>query len=378
MRWLFLLFIWLLVVGLPVAAQTDTIVYATAQPFENGLMIWRADTSHIWALANDGRVFEFPASTYASLTDNPIFGNPASRLRPIHGMGKVWGHYPAVRTALGWPTLPELGFDMPVRTTDGVTYLTQLDTTVIEIRANHTWNRSVDTTIPFIHHFGATPDSAVAGAAVTLHWRVQGTDEVLIEVHYPVRGSNAPQLIEHLPLTGSTTLTIPDHYINGVRFVLWGVNRGPAYNPVHMVARIIHQTLAIPVVARPDQITTPAVFQQYEQGFLIWRADTGAVLAFGGEPGGQFMTFPESRYATWPDSAPYFLPANHLRPINAFGIVWGNVAAVRQMIGLPTGTEQAFTLTVSNGASSDTPLEYTLPTGEIAAVHQQRFWEFGN
>ena len=81
--------------------QTTQTVYGTVQEFEYGLMIWRSDTAQIWALIDDGTAFSFPASSYSTLPDNPIFGNPPSRLRPIFGFGKVWGNVANVRNLLG-------------------------------------------------------------------------------------------------------------------------------------------------------------------------------------------------------------------------------------------------------------------------------------
>ena len=133
---------------LPAAAQTGTVVYATAQRFEHGLMIWRADTGQIWALADNGFAYNFPVARYSALPDNPVFGDPPSRLRPIHGFGKVWGNNDDVRAALGWPLLHELGFNMPVRHAGGTTYLTQLDQSVIQINANATWQRTQPPSVP--------------------------------------------------------------------------------------------------------------------------------------------------------------------------------------------------------------------------------------
>lgn len=363
-------FLWILLLALPAAAQSQTITYATAQRYEHGLMIWRSDTGMIWALANDGRAFSFPAAAYTNLPDNPIFGDPPSRLRPIFGMGKVWGNYPEVRSALGWPTLDELGFDMPVRVTPAVTYLTQLDGTVIEVNRNGTWRRSGGNPVPDILDFRAMPHET--GRDVTLSWQIQGVERALIEV-YDVSSSVPQQIIQDLPAAGSTTVTIPATFTSGARVVLWGVNRGPVRVPVTMWARIVSQELTVHVNGTSSAITTQAAYQPYEQGFLIWRADSGAVLAFGGGQSGQLMTFSQNSYAGWPDPTHVVIPAGRVRPVNAFGKVWGNVEAVRAMLGYATGGEQGYRMTVrtfDTGAQT-----FSLPDGRVAYASGS-FWNF--
>jgi len=115
--------------------------YVTIQRFESGLMIWRADTSTIYALGSNGTALVYPSGSYANLPDNPIFGTPPSRLRPIFGFGKVWGNAKKVRDLLGWPTLQEIGFNTSVRTQNQVLIITELDGSIIEVNRG-TWTRS--------------------------------------------------------------------------------------------------------------------------------------------------------------------------------------------------------------------------------------------
>ncbi len=361
----------LMMTVIPAAAQSDSVTYATAQPYEHGLMIWRSDTGMIWALVNDGRAFSFPAVTYTNLPDNPIFGSPPSRLRPIFGMGKVWGSYPEVRAALGWPTLDELGFDMPVRVTPAVTYLTQLDGTVIQVHRNGTWQRSAANPAPDILDFRAMPHEA--GQDVTLSWQIQGVERALIEV-YDASGSRFPhQIIQDLPPAGSTVVTIPATFASGARVVLWGVDRGPVRVPVTMWARLVSQELSVSVSGTSSAIMTWAAYQPYDSGFLIWRADTGAVLAFGGGQSGQLLTFAESSYANWPDAASIPIPAGRVRPVNAFGKVWGSIEQVRAMLGYATGGEQGYTMSIRAFAAG--AQTFSLPDGRVVQASGS-YWNF--
>jgi hypothetical protein len=341
-------------------------------------MIWRGDTGQIWALANNGLAFNFPTIAYSNLPDNPIFGTPPSRLRPIFGFGKVWGNYPTVRSDLGWPILQEVGFNMPVRVSGGTTYLTQLDQSIIQINPDLTWTRleTPPGTPPAILGFNATPDPVVRGEHVTLSWRIQGTELALIEVYDKTDRQNVLQVIQDLPLIGTTTVRIPDDVIGGVRFVLWGVNRSRHRVLVTMWEHVVQSELSVSIWQSPDtDIRTQAAFQQYENGFMLWRADTGAVIVFGGQTGGQVITFAENTYANWPDlPADFDIPPSQVRPVNAFGKVWGHIQAVRDMVGFATGQEQGYQAVIR--ASSITLTDVSLPDGRTAIINSARFWHF--
>jgi hypothetical protein len=89
---------------------TQTTVQAAYQPFENGLMVWFADTNDIYALYNDNTFDRYP-DTWADgetfdIGDTP----PAGRTQPVRGFGKVWATQPGVRSKLGWALNAEQGY----------------------------------------------------------------------------------------------------------------------------------------------------------------------------------------------------------------------------------------------------------------------------
>lgn len=90
---------------------------ASFQPFENGFMIWRVDTSEIAVYfgLSGGNVSIFSAVSYSTLPDNPFYNPPAGRIRPIWGIGRVWGNNEWVRSQLGWATGPEQYFTAQFR-----------------------------------------------------------------------------------------------------------------------------------------------------------------------------------------------------------------------------------------------------------------------
>lgn len=175
-RWLFLILL-LLALGaavFPAAAQV-TPVYITTQRFDSGMMVYRADSGTVYVLSGTGKALTFSSTAYSYLPDNPIFGDPPSRLRPIFGFGKVWGNNTSVRDMLGWPTLPEIGFNTSVLVQNTTIFITELDGSVIQINNDGTWTRngpySSVTPTPVIcpHPFfwGMPTDDVCPGAPVT-------------------------------------------------------------------------------------------------------------------------------------------------------------------------------------------------------------------
>jgi len=375
MKRILLASITLLLSAMPALAQSTPTVYSTAQRFESGLMIWRSDTAFIWVLGNNGRVLNFPASSYSGLPDNPIFGSPPGRLRPILGFGKVWGNNRSVRDLLGWPTLPEIGFNMPIVYTNRTYYLTQLDGTIIQINPDNTWTRATSSPPPTarILSFTASADAVVPGQPLTLAWSVEGTQVVLIEV-YNQADNSLVTFLPDLPLASSTTITTPAGLTNNLRIVIWGANRyQPRGTLVNMYERLVQSQLIIGVNVAESSVTTQAAYQPYERGFMLWRADTGGVMMFS-TTAPHVAFFRQSDYEGLPDNPITSVPTGFIRPINGFGRVWGNFQHARDSLGYATGAEQGYTLTariLGGGAIS-----YTLPDGRVATVDGLGAWHF--
>jgi len=76
---------------------------AAFQRFEGGGMIWRGDTTQVYALYDDGSWEQFD-DTWSS--DEPEWDthivSPAGRFQPKRGFGKVWREQAQVRERLGW------------------------------------------------------------------------------------------------------------------------------------------------------------------------------------------------------------------------------------------------------------------------------------
>jgi hypothetical protein len=86
-------------------------VGASYQSFEDGFMIWRSDTSEIYAFYNDETAAYFLAQDYASLPEPSLTEQPPlDRQAPGSGFGKVWANAPGVRQKLGWALSGEQGY----------------------------------------------------------------------------------------------------------------------------------------------------------------------------------------------------------------------------------------------------------------------------
>jgi hypothetical protein len=82
-----------------------------------------------------------------------------------------------------------------------------------------------------------------------------------------------------------------------------------------------------------------AAFQSYENGYMVWRSDTGGIWVFGNN-GWLATYYPEASYKNLPDNPitdP--TPAGLTRPVSGFGRVWGNFADVRQALGWAVAAE---------------------------------------
>ena len=94
---------------------TSVTVSAAYQLFENGFMLWRADTNRI-DLFTKTYVAGYNFSQYASLPDDPVTDQPPpGRVKPINGFGRVWGNFVSTRNALGWALGFEQGYQATFR-----------------------------------------------------------------------------------------------------------------------------------------------------------------------------------------------------------------------------------------------------------------------
>ncbi len=94
--------------GLGCPRAEAAVTAAAWEPFENGFMLWRADTNLIYVLRSNGTWS--PASNTWREGDpafDPAIVPPAGLYQPVRGFGNTWRTQPGVRDTLGWATAEE-------------------------------------------------------------------------------------------------------------------------------------------------------------------------------------------------------------------------------------------------------------------------------
>ncbi|OGO05453.1 MAG: hypothetical protein A2Y73_00440 [Chloroflexi bacterium RBG_13_56_8] len=104
--------------GCPTAVEAS--VWAAEETFQGGYMLWRQDTTFIYALYNSGTWQGFDDTWTDSEPDfDGTIVAPSGLYQPVRGFGKVWRLQPGVRTTLGWGTTEERGFTGSVQPFSG-------------------------------------------------------------------------------------------------------------------------------------------------------------------------------------------------------------------------------------------------------------------
>jgi LysM repeat protein len=223
----------------------------------------------------------------------------------------------------------------------------------------------------YIASFTANPTAVtIAGSTISLSWEITGANKALIEVYDSETATTPVNVIPDLPLVGSQAVQLPASILEGnAKIVLWATAPGP--NGFEPVLRLSSSTLLIPVSVALPTVTTNGAQQSFDNGFMVWRGDTSEVLVFYSF--GSVNSYPLSSYQSLPDN-PVFdpMPDGKVRPINAFGRVWGNNADVRQWLGWANAGETGNTLNITTNPDGSTT--YILGDGRTVKV-QNGNWQ---
>lgn len=405
------------------------VVTGSAQSFEGGYMIWRSDTSVIYVMLTNGTLRAFNPIVYGRFASNINVGiTPQNRYRPVLGFGQVWAGYPDVRQALGWATSQEFGVNITIggsihtvtrRSNNGL-LLTFND-------ASMTWSSAgqlppppptpyippptpynpptqavqfvVGTVQPFEN--GVMVYHANTGVIWVLY--AQGTAQPFYSSYYgglPLNPYTVPPAGRISPIMGFGRLwgaessvranlgwaLVPESSWQG-QLANNQISFGTVYGSVIVINTVsnnwYYATVGNPLPTQlpPTPFPTPtpsfhavstyAAYQVFDNGFMIWRQDTGEVYVFVNNAGAYFFydgayvnSLPEN-----PVSAP--TPGGHIRPVNAFGRVWGNIFYASGVIGWPIAYEQGFTMQVTDNADGSRRLN--LPDGRTILI-QYGYW----
>lgn len=228
--------------------------------------------------------------------------------------------------------------------------------------------------------FTASPNPVERGGTLTLSWQVSGLDQIGITRLSESAGIYLESLWSEqyggiFPAQGSLTYTIPDRYVEQIPFVLLNPGKGPL------------ETLTVPIIcpfaetftdACPlTRQSTPAAFQPFENGYMVWRADTQAIYIL--YQNGHFEEYADTWVEGQPDVIDETPPAGYTVPQRGFGQVWGTQAAVREQLGWALGAETAYTMMVEVYPGvwnrPDTQ-RFTLPDGRLIDIYPYSYsWQ---
>jgi hypothetical protein len=97
------------------------------QPFENGVMMYFADSKEIYVMTNaDNRVQVFPDTFVEGMADAIYDDIPEGRFAARRGFGIVWNQLGGPGSPLGWALAEEIGFDTARQPAGRVSYSTYI------------------------------------------------------------------------------------------------------------------------------------------------------------------------------------------------------------------------------------------------------------
>ena len=122
---------------------------------------------------------------------------------------------------------------------------------------------------------------------------------------------------------------------------------------------------------------TQAAYQTYQNGFMIWLADSGTIWVFiNAIPGFQppWLDVPQNYYAGFPDSTGP-APAGLVQPIDGFGRVWANMTdnssnKLTDRLGWATAPEVSYNATKQTiGRANHVHIYMSVPDGRVADAY---------
>ncbi len=227
--------------------------------------------------------------------------------------------------------------------------------------------------------FDVTPDTIQRGGTVTLSWNVTGATGLGIWRLEP--GGALAESVPSPALNGSWTVTLSDAYTTDATFMLFAEGALGDSRQASVTIRIICPFTyffgdADNVAACPQDAanTVQAGFQQFEHGYMMWRADTSEILVLYSEGGyvSRFRDTWQGETLTYPEPVPPGL----YEPIRGFGTVWVENPQVRSTLGWAVALEQGYNMTYQrSGDYKYARLFMTWPDGTVIYVVENS-WGF--
>ena len=131
-------------IGCPLSPERG--IRTAVQPFEAGLLLWRADNREIIVLRVDGVVSTYQDTYQEGETLTPAGTPPSGRSVPIRGFGKAWRDH-GLAEQLGWATARETGMAGAIQDFDGGQMLWIESRVIYVIHSDSRWESFEDTFI---------------------------------------------------------------------------------------------------------------------------------------------------------------------------------------------------------------------------------------
>lgn len=217
--------------------------------------------------------------------------------------------------------------------------------------------------------FTVAPETIPRGGTVSVTWDVRNAVEVGVWLVEP--GGRLARMAPDTRGQGTWTVTVPEDYVDEASFMLFARGADGEQRQETAIVDVIcpyvyffdtrGQALSCPLEAAR---TVQAAYQEFERGFMIWRADTSDIYVFFRDTGlvnrfrdtwlGEVVAYPEEP------------PVGRYKPDRGFGRVWVDNPQVRASLGWATNFERGYTAWVQrSGDYKYARLYLSLPDGTV-------------
>jgi murein DD-endopeptidase MepM/ murein hydrolase activator NlpD len=129
----------------------------------------------------------------------------------------------------------------------------------------------------------------------------------------------------------------------------------------------------VTVSPSPNERSVGTTFLAFENGFMIWSAESGSIWVYIGGKTGDITIYNADSYGRLPLNTRLVAPPGRYLPENGFNRVWGNFASLRQRIGWATGFERGY-LSVVRSLPNGVITQFSLPDGRTVSFQSGSTW----
>jgi hypothetical protein len=362
----------LLLLGVGTASAQNGIAFTgvVSQRFQNGEMLYRQDSGEIIVFYSSSQTWEsFPSEKYGNWPDNGLTA-PTNFYAPMFGFGKVWANNTRVRQGLGWAVLPEIGYETRIVTIQNyvAVYYGRLDGRFMQANANGSWVLTSTSPVPAEASgvrisLTVNPTAISIGQPITVTWQVQGAQSLVVEI-FDATAPAIPimQSSYSVDWTGGLVWTVPETVHGDLIVTVYAANIVYTQSEVtpSYLERIASRSATVNLTSPIARLDTNAAYEQFQHGFMLWRQDTGEVRVFMDD--GTWTGYPQAIYGESQNFSGD-LPAGCVRPVNAFGRVFGYLNGWSPL-GCAIAPEVGFDLVIQTGDN----LTYTLADGRVITL----------